>query len=64
MVSEVLKQLRISKKLTHAELARKLGISQSYYVKIENDFMNPSYKVMKRLKEFYGEALNLNELVK
>ena len=60
----MLKKLRQERCLTHEQLAKALGISKSYYVKIENDFMNPSYKVLKKLKDFYGEDINLNELFK
>ena len=60
----MLKKLRQERGLTHEQLAKKLGISKSYYVKIENDFMKPSYKVLKKLKDFYGEDINLNELFK
>ena len=62
--SGMLKKLRQERGLTHEQLAKKLGFSKSYYVKIENDFMNPSYKVLKKLKDFYGEDINLNELFK
>lgn len=61
---KLLKQLRKEMKLTQEELAKALNLSISYYVKLENGFMNPSYKVMKSLKEFYGEKIDLNELVK
>lgn len=60
----LLKQLRKELKLTQEELAKTLNLSTSYYVKLENGFMNPSYKVMKSLKEFYGEKIDLNVLVK
>lgn len=60
----LLKRLRKELKLTQEELAKTLNLSTSYYVKLENGFMNPSYKVMKSLKEFYGEKIDLNELVK
>ena len=60
----ILKKLRQERCLTHEQLAKELGISKSYYVKIENDFMKPSYKVLKKLKDFYGEDINLNELFK
>ena len=46
----MLKKLRQERGLTHEQLAKELGISKSYYVKIENDFMKPSYKVLKKLK--------------
>ena len=60
----MLKRLRKELKLTQEELAKELNLSTSYYVKLENGFMNPSYKVMKSLKEFYGEKIDLNVLVK
>lgn len=63
-VKNLLKQLRKELKLTQEELAEKLELSISYYVKLENGFMNPSYKVMKNLKKFYGDRIDLNELVK
>ncbi|MGF3112673.1 helix-turn-helix transcriptional regulator [Facklamia sp. P12934] len=56
-----LKKLRNEEKITQHELAKKLGISYSLYVKIENRFMNPSYKVMAKLKKFYGGKLDLNK---
>ncbi len=62
--ARMLKNLRQERCLTHEQLAKALGISKSYYVKIENDFMKPSYKVLKKLKDFYGEDINLNELFK
>lgn len=62
--TRMLKKLRQERCLTHEQLAKALGISKSYYVKIENDFMKPSYKVLKKLKDFYGEDINLNELFK
>lgn len=61
---KLLKRLRKELKLTQEELAKELNLSTSYYVKLENGFMNPSYKVMKSLKEFYGEKIDLNVLVK
>lgn len=61
---DLLKQLRKELKLTQEELAKALNLSISYYVKLENGFMNPSYKVMKSLKEFYGEKIDLNVLIK
>lgn len=60
----MLKRLRKEVKLTQEELAKELNLSTSYYVKLENGFMNPSYKVMKSLKEFYGEKIDLNVLLK
>lgn len=62
--TDLLKQLRKELKLTQEELAKELELSISYYVKLENGFMNPSYKVMKSLKKFYGDRIDLNELVK
>lgn len=62
--TDLLKQLRKELKLTQEELAEKLELSISYYVKLENGFMNPSYKVMKSLKKIYGDRIDLNELVK
>lgn len=61
---EELKRLREQKKLTQSELSKELEISYSLYTKIENNFMNPSYRVMRKLKQFYGEELDLNVLVK
>ena len=59
----MLKQLRKELKLTQEELAKELELSISYYVKLENGFMNPSYKVMKSLKKSYGDRIDLNYLV-
>lgn len=58
-----LKRLRKLHNLTQKELAKQLDISYSMYVKVENQFQNPSYTVLKKLKAFYKEELDLNLLV-
>lgn len=44
-----LKQKRISKKLTQAAVAKKSGISRSFYTHIENGTKTPSVLVAKKI---------------
>lgn len=59
-----LKRLRNKYDLTQKEIAKFLGISYSLYVKIENGFKRPSYRVLESLKIYYGEDLDINKLFK
>lgn len=50
------KEYRTSKGLRQAEMAKILGVSYSHYVKLENGFVNPSFKLLKRMKEEFSEV--------
>lgn len=58
-----LKEFRKQKKLRQAEMAEKLGISYSHYVKLENGFVNPGFELLKRIKEEFSE-LDMNQFFK
>lgn len=62
-MNSYLKEFRRQKKLRQAEMAEKLRVSYSHYVKLENDFVNPSFEVLKRIKEEFSE-LDMNQLFK
>ena len=50
-----LKEFRIRMDLKQAELAAKLGVSESYYFKIESGQRTPSYAFLKKLKIKYPD---------
>lgn len=41
--------------LSQEEIARKMDISTSYYVKVENDIKPPSYNFIKKFKNTFPE---------
>lgn len=45
-----LQKFRLNKNLSRSEIAKLLGISESYYTKIELGIRNPSYNFLKNLK--------------
>lgn len=49
-----LKLLRKSRCLTQDELAKKLGISQTYYSQIENGQRRPSIALWRKIHEFFN----------
>lgn len=57
-----LKVLRKKQNLTQIEMANTLKVSSSYYIKIEGGFINPSYNLLKKVKEVYGDKIDLNKL--
>lgn len=60
-----LKSFRQKHDLTQSEMAKKLGISKSYYVGIELGHVNPSFKVAEKIGEvFAGEYDDIFELLK
>lgn len=59
-----LKAKRKSVSLTQVQLAEILDISISHYTKIENGFSKPSYDLIKKLKGFYGNEFDINQLFK
>ncbi|WP_461198507.1 helix-turn-helix domain-containing protein [Enterococcus sp. N249-2] len=56
---EVLKSIRKSRKLKQKEMANRINVSYSHYVKLENGFVNPSFKVLQRVKKEFGDV-NMN----
>ncbi|MFQ6794706.1 MAG: helix-turn-helix domain-containing protein [Thomasclavelia sp.] len=56
-----LKSFRKSKKLNKKEMALLLGISPSYYYKIESGYQNPSYEFLSKLKKKFPE-INMDEM--
>lgn len=49
-IKDTLRTLRTRKKMSQKEAAKALGMSESYYVCIENI----DYKLMEKLAKFYG----------
>ncbi|MCP0886962.1 helix-turn-helix transcriptional regulator [Ligilactobacillus sp. WILCCON 0076] len=62
-MNSYLKEFRKKKGLKQQEMADVLQISYSHYVKLENDFVNPSFELLKRIKEKYKD-FNVNRLFK
>lgn len=58
-----LKELRKKESLNQKQIARKLDISYSHYVKLENGFVNPSFEVLKKLKKEFSEV-DMNDFFK
>ena len=60
-----LKNFRQKHDLTQLEMAKKLGISKSYYVAIELGHVNPSFKVAETFGQvFNGQYDDIFELLK
>lgn len=57
----ILEEFRKSKKLNQKEMAKEIGVSTSYYYKIESGYQNPSYDFLVKLKERFSEV-NINEM--
>lgn len=51
-----LKDFRKLKRLNQKDMAKKIGISASYYYKIENGYGNPSYDFLVKLKKKFPEV--------
>lgn len=49
-----LKQLRLDKKLTQSNVAKVLGISVRMYQYLEASQRNPSWKLSRKLEDFFG----------
>ncbi|MFT8882620.1 MAG: helix-turn-helix transcriptional regulator [Liquorilactobacillus hordei] len=58
-MNSYLKEFRKRKGLKQQEMADILKVSYSHYVKLENDFVNPSFELLERIKkEFNGFDIN------
>lgn len=62
-MNSYLKEFRKSKKVSQAEMAEILKVSYSHYVKLENCFVNPSFKLLKRIKEEFDD-IDVNRFFK
>lgn len=51
VVALCLKDFRKSKGLNQKQMAKEIGVSVSYYYKIESGNHNPSYEFMRKLKD-------------
>lgn len=48
---KALKQFRESLRLNQKEMAIQIGVSASYYYKIESGMQTPSYEFMRKMKD-------------
>lgn len=53
-----LRVLRRSLSMKQDQMAKKLRVSYSHYVKLENGFVKPSYQLLKRIKEVFDVDMN------
>lgn len=51
-----LKDFRRSKNLNQKEMAKEIGVSASYYYKIESGYQPPSYEFLVKLKERFPKV--------
>lgn len=51
-----LKDLRRSKGLKQIEMAKEIGVSASYYYKVESGSLTPSYEFMRKLKDRFPKV--------
>lgn len=49
-----LQLFRINQKLNRIDMAKKLGVSESYYTKIELGIRNPSYNFLVKFKSKFN----------
>ncbi|MFT8583097.1 helix-turn-helix domain-containing protein [Liquorilactobacillus hordei] len=59
-MNSYLKEFRKRKGLKQQEMADILKVSYSHYVKLENDFVNPSFELLERVKARFKDA-NMNK---
>lgn len=50
------RQTRLRHNLKQSEMASKLCISVSHYSKLEGNFVNPSFELLKKLKQVFKET--------
>lgn len=56
MKREKLQEFRQSKKLTQEQMANQLNITVSHYKALEYGQRNPSFELMKKIKEVFPKA--------
>lgn len=54
-------ELRKKNELSQEEMAEKIGISISYYSKVEGGFKPPSYQLLIKLRRVFGEEVDMND---
>lgn len=52
-----LKEFREQNDFNRKEMAELIGVSPSYYYKIESGFQNPSYEFLKKFKSKFPNAI-------
>ena len=55
-MNDKLREFRVSKKLTKQEISNELGVSASYYEKVEYAQRNPSYSFVQKFKNRYPDV--------
>ncbi|MGY3766811.1 helix-turn-helix transcriptional regulator [Vagococcus vulneris] len=60
---KALKKLRSLYKLTQKDMANRLGVSYSHYIKLENGFVGPSFNLLQTIKREFPK-FDMNELFK
>ena len=53
---EKLREFRESLYLSQKNMAKKIGISPSYYYKVESGYQNPSYEFLAKFKRRFPDA--------
>lgn len=53
-LGEVLKEIRLSKKITQAQVFERAGVSQPFLSQLEAGIKNPSPKMLKKLCDLYS----------
>lgn len=56
-----LKEFRLQKNLEQKQIAKEIGVSASYYCKVEQGVRNPSYMFMSKLKKRFPDV-NIDEM--
>lgn len=59
MLSNNIKQLRLSNNITQTELAQRLGVSKQCVSNWENDYIQPSIEMLIKIAEFFKVSTDL-----
>lgn len=51
-----LKEFRDNLGLTQNQMADEIGVSKSYYSKVESDFQKPSFEFLRKLKSRFSDV--------
>lgn len=62
LIEHNLTEFRKSKNLTQTEMAKKIGVSISYYSKVESGHKQPSFQFLKKLKGVYRDEVSVDEV--
>jgi putative transcriptional regulator len=57
MVTNLVSKWRMAKKVSKAQLARRIGVDRSYVTKLEQGKMQPSGEMMFRISKYFGQPL-------